>query len=71
LLLLLLCLAAGQRTGLGNTFKLKIAQQEKLLKEHALQRRVQVVQTGSATPLLKAEEGSRLRIKIHIEGCSN
>jgi len=30
-----------------------------------------VVQTGSATPLLKAEEGSRLRIKIHIEGCSN
>lgn len=34
---LLLCLAAGQRAGLGNTFKLKIAQRGKVLKEHTLQ----------------------------------
>lgn len=34
---LLLCLAAGQRAGLGNTFKLKIAQQDKVLKEYTLQ----------------------------------
>lgn len=69
--MLLLCLAAGQRTGLGNTFKLKIAQQEKLLKEHALQVTVQVVQTPSATLPLKADEGSRLCIKMYVEGSSN
>lgn len=41
---LLLCLAAGQRAGLGNTFKLKIAQQGKVLKEQILQITERVVQ---------------------------
>lgn len=68
--MLLLCLAAGQRTGLGNTIKLKIAQSEKLLKEHPLQIRVQVVQASSAAPLLKSDEGSRLCIKLYVEGSS-
>lgn len=65
------CLAAGQGSGLGNTFKLKIAQREKLLKEHALQITAQAVQAPSATPELEADEGSRVCIKIYVEGSSD